>query len=282
MKKFSTLIMVLCLVFLTFALTACGEKSSKDDSGSSKVDKSSSKTDDSSSKKKGDSVYKTVADALEKTMNAKSYDADINTMVKTDLMGMVSEDGLSVNVKANALDTDKPEVLSEGQIIYSGYPVDQKNYFDGEWNYMADGYKSRCTLEEFAQQCGGPQYILTELPESLFKDAESKKDGDILKVTLTIDEEIFEELYKEDVTDVVYDVVGPDLSQAVTKDATIEITVADGYIRDYKVSFVCEITAGSDKVTYDATRFVEFFSCDKDVKVEAPENLEEYYELDWG
>ena len=67
-----------------------------------------------------------------------------------------------------------------------------------------------------------------------------------------------------------------------SKDATIEITVADGYIRDYKVSFVCEITAGSDKVTYDATRFVEFISCDKDVKVEAPENLEEYYELDWG
>ena len=274
MKKITSFVMALVITIFALTLTACGDKDGSTDTGKG--------TSGNNSKA---SVYETVSQAIENTLKAKSYDADVDTLLKTNLMGNLSEDSTDVNIKATSLDTDKPKVNVTGKHTTQGYTADQNLYYDGEWKYFDitsdGGYKMQCTFAEFAKEAGAPQSIVVTLPEALFNNAQSKNNDDgSLTVTLTADEATVESIYKDAVTAIVYDVVGEDLNQAVTKDATIVVTVADGYVRDFKISFVCEITAGNDKVTYDSSNSVTFVSCDKDVTVTAPANLESFYEVD--
>ncbi len=282
MKKLTILALVICIILSAFALTACGDKTPAD--GTSSVgQQSGNKTDD----KTEGSVYETVAAAIEKTLKAKSFEANLSSVLKTDLMGNKSETKAEGNVKATAVDTDKPKAFFSGNAVMDNYEMAQDYYYDGEWKYFGSEemgrYKSQVSYAEFAKEIGAPQTVIVTLPESIFTNAQSKNNNDgSLTVTLTVDETNMETLYKDNITAVVYDVVGQDLNQAVTKDATIEITVADGYVRDYKLTFTCEITAGNDKVTYEVNDAVTFVSCDKEVTVTAPENLDQYYEMDWG
>ncbi|MBR7132313.1 MAG: hypothetical protein IKD04_02150 [Clostridia bacterium] len=271
MKKITALALALLIILSALTLTACGGNKSGGEA--------------SNNTNKEASVYETVAKAIENTLNAKSYDADIDTLLKTDLMGSKSENSADVNIKAAALDTDKPKALAIGKRIMEGYTSDLNEYFDGEWRYFGNAeqgtYKTQCTFAEYAKEVGNPQSIVTALPEALFGNAQSKKNDDgSLTVTLTADEATVESLYKDVVTAIVYNVCGEDLTQVTTKNGTIVVTVADGYVKEYKVSFVSEITAGSDKVTYDSANSVTFISCGKDITVTAPANLDNYYEMD--
>lgn len=282
MKKITALSLALVLILSALSLSACGDKTPADNGAGNASNGAASEPAANNSE---ESVYATVAKAIENTLKAKSYDADIDTLLKTDLMGTKSENSADVNIKATALDTDKPKALATGKRTMEGYNADLNEYFDGEWRYFGNAemgtYKSICSFAEFAKEVGAPQSIVVSLPESLFKGVEGKKNSDgSLTVTLTADEATMETLYKDAIVAVVRDVVGEDLNQATTKNGTIVVTVADGYVKEFKVSFVSEIIAGSDKVTYDSSNSVAFISCGKDVAVTAPANLDNYYEMD--
>ena len=281
MKKLTALALALCIIFSAFALTACGDNATDDDTpaGEQSGDNNDNKTEGS--------VYETVAAAIEKTLKAKSFEANLSSVLKTDLMGNKSEVKAEGNVKATAVDTNKPKAFFSGNAVMDNYEMAQDYYYDGEWKYFGSEemglYKSQVSYAEFAKEIGAPQTVIVTLPEAIFSNAQSKKNDDgSLTVTLTVDETNMETLYRDTIITVVQDVVGEDLNQVVTKDATIEITIAGGYVRDYKLSFTCEITAGSDKVTYEAKDAVTFVSCDKEVTITAPENLDQYYEMGWG
>lgn len=279
MKKITALILALVISLFAFTLTACEEKRPSGDGSGTGI------TENNTENNSEDSAYETVAKAIENTLKAKSYDADIDTLLKTNLMGRESQNSSDINVKATALDSAKPKLLVTGNQTQEDYTSKLNEYFDGEWRYFGNAdmgtYKTKCTLAEFSNVAGTPQSIVVALPEALFKNAESKKNSDgSLTVTLTADEANMETLYKDAITKVVYDVVGNDLNQAVTKNGCITVTVADGFVKEYKVSYVAEITAGSDKVTYDSSSSVAFVSCGKDVAVNAPANLDKYYEMD--
>lgn len=289
MKKLTALVLVLCIMLSAFALTACDEKpTSGGNAGGGNNNQTSNNTGNSENSGTTEgSVYDIVSAAMAKTLQAKSYEVKLDTLKKTDLMGYKYEDTIQGNLKATALDTAKPEAYFSGKATVQGYDFEQDYYYDGEWKYfdMSEdgGYKSKVSYEEFADEMGAPETVMVTLPEALFANAESKKNDDgSLTVTLTVDEATMETLYKDAITAVVYDVVGNDLNQATTKDAVIVVTVADGYIKDYKVSFVCEISAGSDKVTYDVSDAVTYVSCDQAVTITPPANLDNFYELDWG
>ena len=282
MKKITALSLALVLILSALSLSACGDKTPAGNGAGNASNGAANELDTNNSE---ESVYATVAKAIENTLKAKSYDADIDTLLKTDLMGTKSENSADVNIKATALDTDKPKALATGKRTMEGYTVDLKEYFDGEWRYFGNAeqgtYKTKCSFAEYAKEVGAPQSIVVALPEALFANAESKKNNDgSLTVTLAADEATIESLYKDVVTAIVYDVCGEDLNQATTKNGAIVVTVADGYVKEFKVSFVSEITAGSDKVTYDSSNSVTFNSCGKDVTVTAPANLGNYYEMD--
>jgi len=278
MKKLTAIALALCIILSAFALTACGDNASTDGDNPA-GEQTGNKTEGS--------VYEIVAAAIEKTLKAKSFEANLSSVLKTDLMGNKSETKAEGNVKATAVDTDTPKAFFSGKAVMEGYEMAQDYYYDGEWKYFGSEemglYKSQVSYAEFAKEIGAPQTVIVTLPKAIFSNAQSKKNDDgSLTVTLTVDEANMETLYKDTIIAVVQDVVGQDLNQAVTKDATIEITVADGYVRDYKLNFTCEITAGNDKVTYDVNDVVTFVSCDKGVTVTAPENLDQYYEMGWG
>ena len=291
MKKLTALALALCIILSAFALVACGDKTPADNGDKTPSANNGDKTPSSNNGDKNDktegSVYEIVAAAIEKTLKAKSFEAKLTASQKMDLMGNKTESKAEGTVKATAVDTDKPQASFEGKATVEGYEMKQSFYYDGQWKYFGDEesgrYKSQVSYEEFAKEIGAPEDVIVALPEAIFSAAQSKNNADgSLTVTLTVDETNMETLYKDTIIAVVQDVVGQDLNQAVTKDATIEITVADGYIRDYKVSFANEITAGSDKVTYETVDAVTFVSVDKDVTITVPGNLNDYYEMDWG
>ena len=301
MKKLATLILALCIILSAFALTACGDTTPADgttpsgeQSGSNTDNKTDNKTDsntenktDNADNKTEASAYETVSAAIEKTLKAKSYEANLDTLRKNDLLGYKSEDTVKCTIKATAADTDQVKASSVGKITTQGQEMDQNYYYEGGWKYFGSEemgrYKSQVTFEDFAKEIGAPQTVIKTLPEAIFGSAQSQKNDDgSLTVTIPVDETNIETIYKDAITEIVYDVVGNDLNQSLTKDASIVVTVADGYVREYKVAFVCEITAGNDRVAYDITNTLTFVSVDKDVTVAAPGNLNDYNELDWG
>jgi len=273
MKRFSALFLTVCILLSTLVFTSCG----KADSGNK---------NDSDDKKSG-SVYKVVSEAIENTLNAKSYETNAKVSTTSKIMGMVSMYAVEANVKATDLDTSAPKIYVDSEYVSSGYAGENDTYFDGEWKYFDirewGGYKYRCTLEEFATETGVPQTVIVTLPESLFKKANSVNNADgSLTVTIALDEATIESLYESIVVSVVYAVVGEDLSQTETYDASIEITVADGYVSKYVLKFVSQHTVGSDSANYEYECAMDFVSCDKEVTVTPPANLDQFYEADWG
>lgn len=279
MKKLTALILALCVILSAFALGACSKKT---DDGKKDPTQATAGNQGGSNDKTEESLYKTVSDAIAKTKQVKSCEVTMGAQIKTDLMGTKSEVTDTSTGKFAGLDTAKPTASIESTTTMLGETYGTKSYFDGEWNYveMEDSkYKSQMSFEEF----GNPVDSLIELPETLFTGASSTKNADgSITVILNVDEATIENLYEELIVGMVYNVAGDNLEVVTTKDATIKVSVADGYISEFDVAFTCEYVAGSDKIVYEATQTLDMSNWDKAVTVTAPADLDQYYELDWG
>ena len=62
----------------------------------------------------------------------------------------------------------------------------------------------------------------------------------------------------------------------------IVISVANGYVKSYEVSFHANYTIGNDFISYDYSHSVTFESIDQEVTVTPPEGYENFMEMGWG
>ena len=257
MKKWLSMIMVLALLV---CLTACGENAATN-------------TDDGK-KDEPVNLYTLVKDATEKTLAATSYEAKMVYVVDTDMFGtqMKTTADLVLTYNGEEIGVDGKSVI---EMADSKTEMPCRYYYDGEYLYMTmlgEGYKIAATEEDFVEEVGSFNEYIVVLPEELFEGI----TGDAENVVLTLDETTLKNLYGE----ALGEEIGEDLSDITVKDGKITLSVKDGYLSTFNVSFTCEITMGEeDTVTYvfsQETTFTQY----GDVTVTPLEGYEDFEEMD--
>ena len=257
MKKWLSMIMVLALLV---CLTACGENAATN-------------TDDGKKDEPVD-LYTVVKEATEKTLAATSYEAKMVYVVDTDMFGtqMKTTADLVLTYNGEEIGVDGKSVI---EMADSKTEMPCRYYYDGEYLYMTmlgEGYKIAATEEDFVEEVGSFNEYIVVLPEELFEGI----TGDAENVVLTLDETALKNLYGE----ALGEEIGEDLSDITVKDGKITLSVKDGYLSTFNVSFTCEITMGEeDTVTYacsQATTFTKY----GDVTVTPMEGYEDFEEMD--
>ena len=257
MKKWLSMIMVLALLV---CLTACGENAATN-------------TDDGK-KDEPVNLYTLVKDATEKTLAATSYEAKMVYVVDTEMFGtqMKTTADLVLTYNGEEIGVDGKSVI---EMADSKTEMPCRYYYDGEYLYMTmlgEGYKIAATEEDFVEEVGSFNEYIVVLPEELFEGI----TGDAENVVLTLDETTLKNLYGE----ALGEEIGEDLSDITVKDGKITLSVKDGYLSTFNVSFTCEITMGEeDTVTYvfsQETTFTQY----GDVTVTPLEGYEDFEEMD--
>ena len=219
-------------------------------------------------------LYTVVKDATEKTLAATSYEAKSVCVLDTEMFGtkMNTTSDLVFTCNGKEVGVDGKSVV---EMMGSKTETPCRYYYDGEWLYMTmlgENYKMLVTDEEFKGQAGHPGEYIVVLPEELFEGI----TGDAENVVLTLDETTLKNLYGE----ALGEEIGEDLSDITIKDGKITLSVKDGYLSTFNVSFTCEIDMGEeDTVTYvfsQETTFTQY----GDVTVTPMEGYEDFEEMD--
>ena len=257
MKKWLSMIMVLALLV---CLTACGENAATN-------------ADDGKKDEPVD-LYTVVKEATEKTLAATSYEAKMVYVVDTDMFGtqMKTTADLVLTYNGEKIGVDGKSVV---EMMGSKTETPCRYYYDGEYLYMTmlgEGYKIAATEEDFVEEVGSFNEYIAVLPEELFEGI----TGDAENVVLTLDETTLKNLYGE----ALGEEIGEELSDVTVKDGKITLSVKDGYLSTFNVSFTCEVGMGEeDTVTYvfsQETTFTQY----GDVTVTPMEGYEDFEEMD--
>ena len=257
MKKWLSMIMVLALLV---CLTACGENAATN-------------ADDGKKDEPVD-LYTVVKEATEKTLAATSYEAKMVYVVDTDMFGtqMKTTADLVLTYNGEEIGVDGKSVV---EMMGSKTETPCQYYYDGEYLYMTmlgEGYKIAATEEDFVEEVGSFNEYIVVLPEELFEGI----TGDAENVVLTLDETTLKNLYGE----ALGEEIGEELSDITVKDGKITLSVKDGYLSTFNVSFTCEVGTGEeDTVTYvfsQETTFTQY----GDVTVTPMEGYEDFEEMD--
>ena len=257
MKKWLSMIMVLALLV---CLTACGENAATN-------------ADDGKKDEPVD-LYTVVKEATEKTLAATSCEAKMVYVVDTDMFGtqMKTTADLVLTYNGEEIGVDGKSVI---EMADSKTEMPCRYYYDGEYLYMTmlgEGYKIAATEEDFVEEVGSFNEYIVVLPEELFEGI----TGDAENIVLTLDETTLKNLYGE----AIGEEIGEDLSDVTIKDGKITLSVKDGYLSTFNVSFTCEVGMGEeDTVTYvfsQETTFTQY----GDVTVTPMEGYEDFEEMD--
>ena len=229
------------------------------------------------------SAEKLVVRAMEKTEALDAYCAqlvmDIEMKAGTQEIEMLTVMDLSV-VDAT---TRNPELYAEAYMEIMGESVEYEMYVEDGWVYMlqnGDGYKMS-THDAFDDEDDVTETFddfFQELPETVYKDIKIVKNDDGSKsVSLSIPNDVFEDAYS-DLTDSVMDSVteGVAFSDLTLKNAVLDITVKDGYISVFEITFDMSMRIEGTRVTVAVKEQLIMKDMGDDVQVEPMEGYENF------
>lgn len=298
MKRFISWLLILCLLFSSCLLVACAdsadipnedeeEEEEKGDDGENRKDPDASSNDNSNT----EDLHAIVMAAIAKTAAANSYEAKLTRNRDSTIRGHRESTWNELNLYAAALDTDAPVMSAILVQSIMGQSVTTHYFFEEAWMYYTTGdggYKQKASKEQFIETTGSATDLFAELPKELFNGVKAHTAEGIGRigttVKLTVDEATFETIYRDLVVQIVYDIVGDDLSQVTTKDAKIEICYHDeyGYILSYVLSFTCEIGSGDEKAVYVCEDWIHFTGFNQGISTPRPEGYHTFPEQDEG
>ena len=221
-----------------------------------------------------------VNGAVKATLEAGGYEAKVYKNIDSNIMGIKNNSWLDVVAKASG-----NNVSVEGKKFEYDYESAHNYYYDGSWMYYTmyeSNFKQQATLEEFANEAGGIAAMLVELPEAAFANATKTDNGGETAVELTLDGDTVKNAYRGTVVKIFYDILGDMIDPVVVSNAKLNVTVANGYVKAFALTFTGEYTAGSDKATYNFSQTIDFANVGQGVTVNLPANLSDYMEMDWG
>ena len=253
MKKIVALLLVLCLTSMLFA--GCGTKPAGEQ----------------------------IAEALNKTQALDSIDAKMTMNVTMAMQGVTIELPVTMDIKGDALQTDSPKMAIDMAMTMMGETAKMEMYMEGEWAYyVMDDFKYKMKISELDASddySDSVDSLVQDLPEDLLKDIklEEKSDGS-KSVTIDISADKFSELYK-DIMEGMNSSAGAGTDNVEITGCSVSLTMKDGYITEYAMSYDMQMTVEGISVTANAEAAVVYKNPGSKVTVTPPEGYQDFQDM---
>lgn len=224
------------------------------------------------------SAYQTVAEAVAKTQALEAMDVkmEMDMTINSDVMTMSMP--ITLEMKAKDTKSENPVILTNLSLSMLGQSIEAQIYQENGWTYAAMGdQKYKTQSEPQTDQYDYSEEMLQIIPEELMQDVKLEKGEDgAAKATISISGEKFMEVYA-DLVDQISDSLG-DSEDLNVKDAQVVISVKNGYISTYEISFSLEETAGEDVTSLDVKASITYNNPGKSVEITPPEGYQDFPE----
>lgn len=230
------------------------------------------------------STFVVVSQALEKTAKLDSMEAKMEMEMEMSMMGMDITVPIDAEVKAKGLQGDNPVSLSDISTSVLGQTVEMVMYQEGDWAYyVVDDMKYKTNIAEAEAETdytGVVTGLLQKLPEGLLEGIElvDNEDGS-QTMSLELSGEQFTEIYA-DILDTTSAQYGDSISKFEISDASISITVKDGYVSVFDMAFTMDMTVEGVETSSDVVYKVSYLNPGQEVTITPPEGYQDFEEMD--
>ncbi len=235
------------------------------------------------------STVEVINGAIEKTAALNEYEAKMDITIDMAMEGMTMNIPMSIVAKIKDAKSENPITSAEMTTKILGQKMSVTSYSDGNYVYVSqDGEGYKMSIEEADGEYDYAEDVddmLKELPEDLIKDVtlEEGEDGEY-KLTVNVPNETFNELYGDLIDGMSESSVGEIVDEISVSDCKIVVTVKDGYVSSYDITFKMEMAVEGMNTSSSVTAKVEFVNPGKSVSIIAPDGYEDFEDLggfDW-
>ena len=228
--------------------------------------------------------------AIEKTAKLDSMDAVMEITMDMTANGQTITIPMTYTILSQGLTGDSPVSLLGATISMSSgdysYDMEMQIYTEGDWAYVsADGLNYKMKMEDLQGETGVSDQsdaMMQKLSEDLFKDVTPVKNSDGSQtVTVSIPTEQFADLFDE-MIDSMTSNAGVAVDDLTISNAQAVITVKDGYVTTYKISFTMGMTVEGVQIETNANASITYNDPGKQVTVTPPEGYQNFEELSLG
>lgn len=190
------------------------------------------------------------------------------------VMGMEIEMPIEFMMQMTDLQSDTPTTYTKMSMSFMGEEVNSETYSEGDWVYtLADGegYKMSAAESEDMGDSSGLADVLTVFPSEVFEGVEIVKNDDGTKsVEFNLTQDLLGELYSS-LVDSLSETTGGEGSEVELSDAKIKITVKNGEVSKFVMSFDMIMSIMGIDASASCTMSFDFVAFDDDVKITPPE-----------
>lgn len=252
MKRFTSLFIVLCMVLMCCALTGCNNPS----------------------------VYETVTDAINKTSSLDSMDAVMEMKIDMTVQGVSVSLPIKYEMQASQAQSESPKMRI---VMTMGTEEYMDMYLEGEWAYITSSGTSfkakQSDMDSNMDTNSNTDQFLQLLPEDLINDTQFTSNNDGSKtLTVSVDGEQFSDLYNDIIESLSTSVGSIDASVEIS-DAVVSITIKDGYITKYEMTFKMALEVSGTTAEASASASIVYNNPGQDVTVTAPEGYQNFPSL---
>lgn len=253
-KKIVSLLLIACLLCTGIMLTSCQKPSD------------------------------VIEDAIENTQKLDSYAAEMEIAMEMDMGGMQLSIPVTMDMKVQNAQSDTPIMSATISMSMLGTAMDMDMYSDSEWVYiLMDGTGYKVNLEDAGDEydyAGDVDSMVQELPENLMAGKELVENTDGSQtMTIEIPPETFAEVFDELVANINEAAAGGELADITISDATVAITVADGYMASQDVRFKMEMSVSGMAMAANAKATLTFKNPGEAVTVTPMEGYQDFPEM---
>ena len=253
MKKITSLLLVILSFIMVLSLASCNKKTTEE----------------------------IINGAIEKTSALTEYEAKMNITIDMAMQGMTMSIPMNVVTKVKDADKENPIISATTTTSMLGQSMSVESYMDGEYVYISeDGEGYKMSLEDAMGEYDYASDIddmLKKMPEDLIKDIElTEGDDGSYKLTVSIPNETFEEIFGDFVDDMNEASAGEIIEELEISDCKVVITVKNDYVSNYDISFKMAMSVGGVETNSTVTANMEFVNPGEAVTVTPPEGYQDF------
>ena len=224
-----------------------------------------------------------ISEALSKTRQLDCVSAELKMEMSMSAEGMSMDIPITADIQAKGLQGAAPVVATDLAISMFGMDVQMQLYQEGEWVYIVYGdmkYKMPAADAtddmDYTDNLGN---MLQDIPEELLTDVQMvKEENGAMSATISFPEEQFAKIYDAFIGDMNTQ-IGVDIGEFAVRDAQVKITIADGYVSAYEMSFTMVMTVEGVETATDVKAGVTYKNVGEDVTVTPPEGYQDFQQI---
>lgn len=264
-KRLISLLLALTILCTGILFTGCGNEKTPEET-------------------KDKTTFEIINEALEKTENLESMAAEMKMEMNMAAEGMTMSIPMTMKLKAKDMKSESPIISMVVSMTMLGQDIDIEMYQEGQWAYMVMGdMKYKANAEDMESEYDYTEItddMFQQIPEELLKDVELVKAEDgSQSVTIALPAEKFAEIYDDYIESVNSD-TEIDLGEMTITDPVVKITIANGYVTVYDISFKMEMTVEGVSSSTEVKTTLTYENPGQEVTITPPEGYQEFEEVD--